>query len=238
VANSYAGLKSFGQLEKAGRHVLYNGFDTNRVPFLSKKELRTNLEFDDKFTVVMVASMDSSKDQLTFISAANEILNNNNEFDLQFYLIGDGPRKNHYEDQVKSFGIQKFINFSGIVDNVEEYFKASDLSVLTSASWHGEGIPNVVLESLACGIPVIATDNGGTSEILNDNKNGYLIKNGDYKELATKILFLKNNPDLLKVFSNSGTVLVKNRFMVNEMVVKFELIISNVVNIERMNYAV
>ena len=238
VANSYAGLKSFGQLDKEGRHVLYNAFDTNRVPFLSKKELRTNLKFDEKFTVVMAASMVSSKDQLTFIWAANEILNNNNEFGLQFYLIGDGPRKNHYEDQVKSLGIQKFINFTGIVDNVEDYFKASDLSVLTSASWHGEGIPNVVLESLACGTPVIATDNGGTKEILLHNYNGYLIKNGDYKDLANKLIFLKNNPDVLKSFSGKGVETVNNHFPTEKIIVEFESIISNVVNIERQNYAV
>tara|TARA_Y100000031_G_C7954166_1_gene262905 strand:- start:5 stop:550 length:546 start_codon:yes stop_codon:yes gene_type:complete len=168
--------------------------------------------------------MYASKDQNSFILAANEVLNLDN--DVQFFLIGSGPRKHLYEAQVRSFGIEENVFFKEIVNNVEDFFKASDLSVLTSASWHGEGIPNVVLESLACGTPVIATDNGGTKEILKDNFNGYLINNGDYKTLADKILFLKRNITKLESFSLNGVETVVERFTIEKMMLSFEKIIN------------
>ena len=132
-----------------------------------------------------------------------------------------------FNNQIKYLGIKKSVLFTGTIDNVEEYFKAANLSVLTSASYHGEGIPNAVLESLACGTPVIATDNGGTKEILLHNYNGYLIKNGDYKDLAKKLIFLYNNPDVLKSFSEKGVETVKNHFSIEKMIVEFESIIAS-----------
>ena len=60
------------------------------------------------------------------------------------------------------------------MNNSEEYIKASDLSVLMSSS--SEGFPNAVLESLGCGVPVIANACGGTHELLINDENGYFIK--------------------------------------------------------------
>ncbi len=224
VSNSYAGLLAYKQSVKKFSKVLYNGFDMSRIPKKNKYDLRKLIGIDEKFTVIMVGSMYASKDQNSFILAANEVLNLDN--DVQFFLIGSGPRKHLYEAQVRSFGIEENVFFKEIVNNVEDFFKASDLSVLTSASWHGEGIPNVVLESLACGTPVIATDNGGTKEILKDNFNGYLINNGDYKTLADKILFLKRNITKLESFSLNGVETVVERFTIEKMMLSFEKIIN------------
>ena len=226
VSNSYSGLKAFGQLGKKGRYVLYNAFDLNRIPLNNKNILRKKFGFNDKFAVVMVASMDSSKDQLSFIYAANEIIGSGKYVDILFYLIGSGRKKNYYENQVKYLGIEKFVSFTGTVNNVEEYFFSANLSVLTSSSFHGEGIPNVVLESLACGTPVIATDNGGTSEILIDKENGYLIKNGDYIELSKKIIFLYKNRDILHELSKKGIKTVSENFSVELAINNFQNIVD------------
>jgi glycosyltransferase involved in cell wall biosynthesis len=227
VSNSHSGLKAFNQIDKQGRYILYNAFDMKRIPVGTKLDLRQKLGIDDKFIVVMVASMNSSKDQDSFICAAHRIIKKNYDIDILFYLIGNGPKKVYYEEKIKYLGINESVLFTGTIDNVEEYLKAANLSVLTSASYHGEGIPNVVLESLACGTPVIATDNGGTKEILLHNYNGYLIKNGDYKDLANKLIFLYNNPDVLKSFSGKGVETVKNHFSIEKMIVEFESIIAS-----------
>jgi glycosyltransferase involved in cell wall biosynthesis len=156
------------------------------------------------------------------------VLETNN--DIQFFLVGDGPRKSEYLALVSSLGFEKDIFFTGEVDNVEEYYKASNLSVLTSASWHGEGIPNVVMESMFCGIPVIATDNGGTKEILKDNVNGYIINNGDYRVLAQRILFLKNNNNIVKDFVANGKKLVQTKFSQTCMIQSLESILDDSYN--------
>lgn len=225
VANSKAGLKAFNQNGKKGRYLLYNGFDESIVPINSKEELRQQLRIDERFMVVMIASMGDRKDQPTFIKAAEKVLTISD--DVQFFLIGDGPKKPEYLAFVSSLQLEKNVFFTGEVDNVEEYFKASNLSVLTSASWHGEGLPNVVIESMMCGTPVIATDNGGTREILKDGINGFLVRNGDFKELSEKILLLKRDTDMAKKFVANGVRLVASRFNIEHMIHSFEGILKN-----------
>ena len=225
VANSWAGLKAYKQHNRKGRYVLYNGYDVNRTPHLTKAELRKKLGINNKFTVVMVASMGDSKDQTTFIKAAAKVLETSDE--VQFLLIGDGPKKQEYLALVSLLGLDKDVLFTGEVENVESYLSAADLSVLASAQWHGEGIPNVVMESMACGIPVIATDNGGTRELIRNGENGFLIRNGDFKALSEKILLLKRDPDMAREFAASGSRLIGVTFNQRQMIRSFEDILES-----------
>jgi glycosyltransferase involved in cell wall biosynthesis len=223
VANSRAGLRAYHQNGKKGRYVLYNGFNDDRIPRRSKDELRQELGLDDKFTVTMIASMGDSKDQKTFIKAAAKVFETIN--DVQIFLIGDGPKKAEYVALVSSLGLEKGIFFTGEVNNVEEYLKASDLSVLMSTN--AEGFPNVVLESLACRTPVVANDNGGTRELLINGKNGYLVRPGDHEMLASKIRFMNENKNVLHRLAENGAYRVRVKFGVNKMISNFENILSN-----------
>ena len=223
VANSKAGLKAYGQIGKKGRHVLNNGFDKKRVPKTSKNELRHQLGVDDKFTVVMVASMGDSKDQTSFIKAAANVLKVTD--DVQFYLIGDGPKKSEYLNLVSALGLEKDVFFTGIVINVEEYLKGSDLSVLMSTN--AEGFPNVVLESLACGTPVIASQGGGIEELIINGENGYLVNEGDFEMLSNRIEYLYKNSDILETLSYNAEKLARNKFSIDAMIRTFEEILDN-----------
>jgi|TARA_B100000315_G_scaffold29980_1_gene25462 glycosyltransferase involved in cell wall biosynthesis len=222
VANSKAGLKAYRQRGKRGRYILYNGFNNYRLPKKSKIELRHQLGINDIFTVIMVASMGESKDQMSFIRSAARVLQNEN--DIQFFLIGDGPQKSEYINLVLSLGLNNQILFKGEVNNPEEYFVAADLSVLMSTN--AEGFPNVVLESLACGTPVIANKEGGTNEILVDNFNGFLIDKNSYETLAMKILYLKNNHSTLHRLSRNGVKTVEKSFTTEKMKTTFNRIIA------------
>ncbi len=224
VANSNAGLLVYRQKNKMGRFVLHNGLDLKRVPVQRKIIMKNELGLLDSFTVTMVASMGASKDQNTFIRSAKIILEIDDS--VQFYLIGEGSMRPHYEAQVKSLGIGKNVFFTGVINNVEEYLKASDLSVLMSTN--AEGFPNVVMESMACGTPVLATDSGGTKELLIHGVNGFLINPGDYKTLAERIVFLKNNVDVLERFRKNGISIVNNKFNTDEMINKFVEILDGV----------
>jgi glycosyltransferase involved in cell wall biosynthesis len=223
VANSKAGLKAYKQEGKRGRYILYNGLSNSRLPMKTKIELRHQLRIKDKFTVAMVASMGESKDQTTFLKAAAKVLEITD--DIQFYLVGDGPKKSEYMNLVLTLELENNIYFTGEVSNAEQYLKASDLSVLMSTN--AEGFPNVVLESLACGVPVIAIKDGGTKEVLKNNYNGYLINNGDYNSLAKKIILLRNNHGTLKSFSKNGMKTIMNRFFIEKMISDFEGILGS-----------
>ena len=83
-----------------------------------------------------------------------------------------------------------------------------------------------MLESLACGTPVIASDNGGTKEIIEDGVNGFLIQSGDYQSLASKILLLIQDSDLRMKFSSNSRNKIKSKFSINKTINKFDEIIK------------
>ncbi len=83
-----------------------------------------------------------------------------------------------------------------------------------------------MLESLACGTPVIASDNGGTKEIIEDGVNGFLIQSGDYQTLVSKIFQLMTNNRLKEKFSKNGQKTIQNHFSSDKMINEFEKIIN------------
>jgi glycosyltransferase involved in cell wall biosynthesis len=112
-------------------------------------------------------------------------------------IIGNGPERLRLEKQAKSLGISENVVFHGRMDPKEvfERLEKADLFILSSLT---EGMPRVLLEAMAKGLPVIATDVGGVSEILPSN---VIVKPGDVNALAERISEIWNNPDMLKQMS-------------------------------------
>ncbi len=220
IANSNAGLSAYNQNGKKGRYVLYNGFDMARVPGLLKKSARKKLDIDtDKFIVVMVAGLTVLKDHETILKAADECKKQSEN--IQFLIVGDGTERSRLENRVLENGNGSIVSFLGKRDDVELIFRAADLSVLTSTSWFGEGISNSILESMACGTPVVATDSPGTREVISDGKNGFLVKCGDHKALAEKIIELQRSPDTIAKLSLEARKRIENRFSIDQMIDNF-----------------
>lgn len=223
VANSEAGLKAYHQFGKKNRYILYNGFDFNRIPKDSKEEIRSNLSLNkDRFIISMAGSFSPNKDQKSLIKAFLKLEQHDN---IQVLFLGDGPNLQTLKSEYKDITEDK-IRFLGNRDDVEAILKASDLSVLMTAAHWGEGIPNVVLESFAVGTPAIASDNGGTSEILNDGENGFLIEPGNVEELTQKIDQLYKNNELRLEFSKNAKKTVENKFNLTKMTNTFEKIVK------------
>lgn len=226
VANSKAGLVAYNQNGKKRRYVLYNGFDTARIPKISKVAARDQLNISkERFVVVMVASLTEKKDHETFLYSIRECTKYQQKID--FFIVGDGPNRTRLEKQAKQMKINSNLFFLGKRDDVELIFRTADVSVLTSTADFGEGISNSIIESLGCGTPVIATDNPGTREIIDDGKNGFIIKPGDYKALTERIAFLKNNPKMRKRLSHNGLEKIKSKFSLDQMVTQFEDIMAS-----------
>lgn len=227
IGNSYAGLKAFKQNKKKNRFVLYNGFDFKRIPSISKVQAINKAEFDvSKFNILMVSSLrrDEFKDPITFLKTAKEIQNIDNS--IMFYIAGDGERKAELEAFIEDNKINN-VNLLGNRSDVETLFLASDLSILTSRT---EGISNSIMESMACGVPCIATSGGGTPEIVEQGVNGYILPFGDYKAIAEKIMYLKNNPEVLKELGYRAKKTVEEKFSIERMIQNFDRIINIALN--------
>ena len=226
VANSIAGLTSYRQKHKKGRYVLYNGFDATRVPTVSQKSAREKLNFQtNAFIVVMVASLTSMKDHNTFLYSIRECTEYQKQID--FFIVGEGPNRPRLEKKAQQMEISSNLYFLGKRDDVELIFRAADVSVLTSTAEYGEGISNSIIESLGCGTPVIATDSPGTREVIDDGINGLIIHPGDFKELAKKIILLKNHPEMIERLSRAGIKKIKSKFSLDKMVASFINIIES-----------
>ena len=90
-----------------------------------------------------------------------------------------------------------------------DYYHASDIYVSSSCS---ESFGKVLIEAMACGLPIIATATTGSKEIIEDEENGFLVPIGDSQALAKKILFLLNNPERAEQMGKKGQQMVKKRF--------------------------
>jgi len=118
-------------------------------------------------------------------------------------IIGDGPRKQELEALVRKRNLNDRIFFTGQIsrDEVLWYLDHADLFVLNSTY---EGLPHIVLEAFAANTPVIATDTGGTGELVRDGYNGLLIPPGDIDSLERAIRSICDNEQLGKELAGNG----------------------------------
>jgi len=108
-------------------------------------------------------------------------------------ILGEGEERANLERLATELGIQNDVSMPGFVDNPFAFMSKSSVFVLSSA-W--EGLPTVLIEALACGCPVVATDcRSGPREILDNGRYGRLVPVGDYEALAKAILETLDNPD-------------------------------------------
>jgi len=224
IANSLAGLRSY-KVPKKKSNVIYNGFDFSRIEnLLDKKLILKMLQIETKFVVGMVASFNMYKDYETYVSSAIKVLDNRN--DVTFLCIGAGE-SDIYKKMAKESHPNR-IKFLGPKKDVENYMNICDLGVLAT---YTEGISNAILEFMALGKPVIATDGGGTKEIISDCKSGFLVGKRATEDIAGKINYLLSNPKIYNEYSNESIQIVKNKFSFNKMLDKFEKEYAN--NVKR-----
>ncbi len=106
-------------------------------------------------------------------------------------------------------GIQKDVFFIGRCDNVANLLFASDIGVLSSKA---EGFANAILEYMAGGLPVVATDVGGAREAVAEDKTGYVVPSGDDKTMAARIIDLLNSPERARAMGERGKLIVAEKF--------------------------
>ena len=111
--------------------------------------------------------------------------------DARFVLFGEGPLRPALEGQIEERGLRGRFHLAGFRADLDKFYPHLDLLVLPSFT---EGLPNVVLEAFAAGVPVVATAVGGTPEAVQEGVNGYLVQPGDATALAKRIADMLSNP--------------------------------------------
>jgi glycosyltransferase involved in cell wall biosynthesis len=129
--------------------------------------------------------------------------------DAAFVLFGDGPLRQVLQRQIDALGLSQRFRLAGFCADLDHYYPHLEMLVLPS---YTEGLPNVVLEAFAAGIPVVATAVGGTPEVVQDGINGYLVAPADPDSLATRITDLLRDRATRHRMGTAGMQLVRETF--------------------------
>ena len=207
--------------------VIYNGLDFSLYQKPSEHgPLRENLGVENGSPLIgMVANFNFKiKGHQYFLEAAKKVLEKMPN--TEFLLVGDGPLRPQYEQMASELGVLRKVHFLGRRSDVPMIITNLDVSVLPSTS---EGLSNVILESMAAGKPVIATNVGGSREIVQDGVTGYLVTPADSQALADRMLTLLRNRGRAKTFGLEGRKVVEEKFTVEAMVKKYEKLYMSLV---------
>ena len=117
------------------------------------------------------------------------------------YLCGDGTQKDSLQALALQLGVEKHVRFPGMLPHtlLRDYFQCADIFSMTS---YYEGLPNVMLEAMACGLPVASTEVGGIADLVNNNYTGFLTKKRDPEYFA--VLLEKAYTDRKRLGKNAA----------------------------------
>ncbi|MBN1515049.1 glycosyltransferase [Candidatus Sumerlaeota bacterium] len=164
--------------------VLYNGIDLERfehAPF--EMQLRAELGCPPGGALaVVVARLHPQKNHRLLLSALRRLGDARKDFKAA--LIGEGKMEDELRALTQEWGLSDCVRFAGLRDDVERYYKAADFAILPSDK---EGFSNVVIEAMAGGCPVVATDVGGNREAILDGVTGYIVPPNDEAALAAAL---------------------------------------------------
>jgi teichuronic acid biosynthesis glycosyltransferase TuaC len=174
-------------------HVVPNGVSLEKFHPIPKAEARKLLGLSsDKKMVLCVAHLTANKGVDLVIGAIKILLEKFQEKNIHLVVVGDGLLKTKLKNLASSLNLSKHVFFTGPIDNAKlcDWYSAADVFCLASQQ---EGWPNVILESLTCGTPVIATSVGGIPEIIRSEKIGLLTERNEAKIAETIDLALKTS---------------------------------------------
>jgi glycosyltransferase involved in cell wall biosynthesis len=217
VANSDRVARSLGGTELEGLRceVVQNGVEWQEK--LSAKEgvrrrARLGLSPDD--VVLMAAGrLDANKNPLLLVEAFGRLKGEFPNGMLAF--LGDGPLRSEIRERAEALGVTRSVLVPGSVPGAARLMAAADVVALTS--WT-EGMPNVLMEASAAGVPVVATDVGGVREVVEDGRTGFVVSPGNVEALTDRLRVLFREGALRASMGLAGRAKMRANFSVGRMV--------------------
>jgi glycosyltransferase involved in cell wall biosynthesis len=168
---------------------------------------------DESFLIGWLGRMTEIKRAEDLLAAFARLRAEGTEADLA--LVGDGPLRRLLERTARKLGVDDRTHFVGFREQVAEFYSAFDAVALTSAN---EGTPVTVIEALASGVPVVATDVGGVSDVVHHGRSGFLVPAADVGAIADRLGRLAADPELRLRMGEQGREHVVPRYSVPRLV--------------------
>jgi glycosyltransferase involved in cell wall biosynthesis len=214
ICNSKAVAKRFNGINDTSKvRVIINGVNIGQFRPQEQGELKHKLKLDGFKIVGMVANLNKRKRVSFLIEIAALVIKQYT--DVRFLIVGGefpsegGRQLKDLQDQAERLGVKDHVLFTGFQDNVGPYLNVMDVFVHVTEK---EACSRAILEAMACAKPVLAVNEGGNSELIDDNKTGLLIDALDKERFAKEIIALLNDPSKCLTMGQEGRQRVINLF--------------------------
>ena len=236
ISSEIANILCESNIPKSKIVYIPNSVDTHKfkpIPENEKNLKKSKLLLKDKILVTFIGGITFRKGINKIIDEWYKVI----EVLPNCYLLLIGPRFKEegvigddfclkdVKQTIKLYNMENNIECTGPVNIVEEYLKISDLFIFPSFL---EGMPNVVLEAMSCGVPVVSYHVSGINDILRDGKEGIIIEQGRVSDFINAVIDLLQNKSLRKLYSESSYNRIRDLFSINMISKQYNEIYYNI----------
>ncbi len=212
VSHSFKDMLIKRNFRPNGIHIVYNGMDFSKIPqnVTSKEEYaqKHGLELNNDLCYVGIAArFDAVKGVDVFINGAAKAYEKNKN--LRFLIAGTGSEEKNLKALTKKLGMEDVIKFLGFETDIYGFLNFIDINTLTSKC---ESFPYSMLEGAAMKKPMIASNVGGIPALVKNGETGFIFENGNFGEMAEKIVELSQNKELILKMGEAINEKVRNEF--------------------------
>ena len=211
--------------------VVYNGVELDQYnqSMNASEKIRHSLGITDDYPIIgSIGRLVYQKGYFHFLQAAKQVYEQKKY--VRFVIVGHGPEEDNLKSMAKSLGISHVCTFAGLRRDVPELLSAFDVFVLSSVL---EGLPRVVIEAMAMGRPIVATDIDGVREELEEGVTGLLVPPENSDALAKSIIHLLVDKDKSFQMGINARRVAEEKFGVDIMLKKVEKVYEELLPLDR-----
>ena len=193
--------------------------------FLDFDQFKIKRDFDERENLVgCIGRLSGEKGTLNFVEAIPQIIKERS--DVEFLIVGDGRLRNEIENYLNENNITDRVKLTGWIphDELPDYLNELKLVVLPS---YTEGLPNLMLEAMACGTPILATPVGAIPDVITDGATGFILEDNSPACVAENVIRALEHFDLETIVENAR-VRVEREFTYEAAVEKYRMILESV----------
>jgi glycosyltransferase involved in cell wall biosynthesis len=206
-------------------HVIPNGCETEEIGRRAAAARKDKTE-NGPWRLIMVSRMDDAKDHPTLLRAVRLLVQEG--IDVELLLAGDGPERTDHERMAKGLGIAGLVKFLGNRDDVPELLGEADILVHAT---HTEGFGIALIEAMAAGTPVVASDIAACREVLNNGECGLLVEPRDPRSITRAVIRLVQDPGLSRKITEMAAARVSDYYDIGGTVERYaELLLEGAEN--------
>lgn len=202
------------------------GIDLDRfapAPAGEQVRFRLQLGLPERPTLGIVATLRNWKGHAYLVRALASLQERFPDWGL--VIVGDGPQRQNLEQQVAAAGLKDKVHFAGNQENVEDWFRSFDVGTLPS--YGDEGVPQSIMQAMACGLPVVSTPVGGIPEAVLAGETGLLVPPRDEAALAAALACLMSDTALRQQMGAAATARAQENFGLKKMLDRMEVVFSS-----------